>query len=116
MARNRQVKICVEPAVAEGFRLVCAADGVSMARELSRFMEQRAGVKSASTARLQTRHHRRETVRNVIGLLRAVAQAEEDYRDRIPENLQGGAMYESADAAVGLIDDAVSALEEAFGL
>jgi hypothetical protein len=52
----------------------------------------------------------------VIGLLRAVAQAEEDYRDRIPENLQGGAMYESADAAVGLIDDAVASLEEAFGL
>ena len=42
-------------------------------------------------------------------------QAEEDeYRDNMPENLQGSERYEAADAAVDNMSSAVDALDEAI--
>lgn len=37
---------------------------------------------------------------------------EEEYRDNIPENLQGSERYEKSEAAMEAIDSAVSSLEE----
>lgn len=37
---------------------------------------------------------------------------EEEYKDNIPENLQGSERYEIAEAAVDALDSAVSSLEE----
>lgn len=39
---------------------------------------------------------------------------EEEYRDNIPENLQGSERYERAEEAVDALDSAVSSLEEAL--
>lgn len=39
---------------------------------------------------------------------------EEEYKDNIPENLQGSERYERAEAAVDALDSAVSSLEEAL--
>jgi hypothetical protein len=116
MAKNRQLKISVEPELADRFKLACTTDGVSMASEITKFMERRAGEKYAGPdrVRLTTRRHRRKAVREVISLLNKTAQAEEAYRDNIPENLQGSAAYESADAALSNIEDAVSVLEGVF--
>ena len=43
-----------------------------------------------------------------------ILEAEEAYKDAIPENPQGSIRYEAADRAVGSLVDAVNALEEAF--
>jgi len=37
---------------------------------------------------------------------------EEEYRDNIPENLQGSERYEKADEACDMLGDAVSTLED----
>ena len=39
---------------------------------------------------------------------------EEEYRDNIPENLQGSERYERAEEAVDALDFAMSSLEEAL--
>jgi antitoxin component of RelBE/YafQ-DinJ toxin-antitoxin module len=116
MAKNRQLKISVEPELADSFKLVCAADGISMSGGITGFMERCVGEKHVRIhqARLTARRHRRKAVRDVIALLNAAAQAEETYRDNIPDNLQGGEAYESADVAVAAIEEAAAILEGAF--
>lgn len=44
--------------------------------------------------------------------LEALMEEEEDYRDNIPENLQGSERYKKADAACDNLSDAVSTLED----
>ena len=45
-------------------------------------------------------------------LLEEVQQEEEEYRDNIPENLQGSERYEKADEACDNLYSAISSLEE----
>ena len=116
MAKTRQLKISVEPGVADAFKAACAASGVSMASELSRFMRGHAGAPATAKAhdRTSTRGRRRKTVREAISLLNAVAEAEEAYRAAIPENLSGGSAHDAAQAAVEALEEAISILEGAF--
>lgn len=39
---------------------------------------------------------------------------EEDYRDNIPENLQGSQRYDDADEACDHLDDAIACIEDAI--
>lgn len=47
-------------------------------------------------------------------LLETLQAEEEEYRDNMPENLQGSERYEAADAAVDNMSSAVDALDEAI--
>lgn len=47
-------------------------------------------------------------------LLENFQAEEEEYRDNMPENLQGSERYEAADAAVDNMSSAVDALDEAI--
>ena len=47
-------------------------------------------------------------------LLENLQAEEEEYRDNMPENLQGSERYEAADAAVDNRSSAVDALDEAI--
>lgn len=47
-------------------------------------------------------------------LLENLQAEEEEYRDNMPENLQGSEGYEAADAAVDNMSSAVDALDEAI--
>lgn len=47
-------------------------------------------------------------------LLENLQAEEEEYRDNMPENLQGSERYEAADAAVDNTSSAVDALDEAI--
>lgn len=47
-------------------------------------------------------------------LLENLQAEEEEYRDNMPENLQGSERYEAADAAVDNMSSAVDALDEAL--
>lgn len=46
--------------------------------------------------------------------LEDLMQEEEEYRDNMPENLQGSERYERADEAVTAMEDAVSNLSDAI--
>lgn len=50
----------------------------------------------------------------IIADLEALKEEEEDYRDNIPENLQGSERYEKADEACNSLDSAVSSIEDAL--
>lgn len=47
-------------------------------------------------------------------LLENLQAEEEEYRDNMPENLQGSERYEAADAVVDNMSSAVDALDEAI--
>lgn len=47
-------------------------------------------------------------------LLENLQAEEEEYRDNMPENLQGSERYEAADAAVDNMSSAADALDEAI--
>lgn len=62
---------------------------------------------------------RRTTLHKIIAQLEELKEAlsdlqddEEDYRDNIPENLQGSSKYEKSDEAVSNIEDAIGDLED----
>lgn len=46
--------------------------------------------------------------------LEDIQQQEEEYRDNIPENLQGSDRYDKADSACSDLFDAVSSIDEAL--
>ena len=48
------------------------------------------------------------------GSVEELLEEEEDYRDNMPENLQGSERYEKADEACDNLADVVSSLEEAI--
>lgn len=50
----------------------------------------------------------------VMSALEDVQAEEEEYRDNMPENLQGSERYEKAETACNRLSDAVSDLEEAI--
>lgn len=46
--------------------------------------------------------------------LEMLHEEEEEYKDNIPENLQGSERYEKAETAVDALDSAISSLDEAL--
>jgi hypothetical protein len=116
--KNRQLKISAESDLADAFKAFCAAHGVSMASEFSRFMREssgaRAPVRTPGPDETSTRRRRRNAVAGIVAKLRSIADAEDSYCGNIPENLKSGAAHESASAAVDAIEEAIALLDEAF--
>jgi hypothetical protein len=111
-AHYTQIKISVNPEIAERFKEFCSQSGVSMASELSGFMNKSAASGSAHS--IKTRNDRRKETRRLIQRLEQIRDAEELYQDNIPENLQSSKRYEDAEQSIALIEDAISALEDAY--
>ena len=116
-----QVKAHVSPDVAADFKAACAARGESMATVISRAMIDYCGGKpeKKSKARVlapdySTRGKRRTALRYHTEQIEAIRDAEETYKDRIPETLQGGQRYDDAEQTVEALDEAVDALSRAF--
>ena len=116
-----QVKVYVRPDVSANFKDTCAARGESMASVISRAMIEYSGNKpekkqSAKTAApdYSTRGKRRTALRYYAEQIEAIRNAEENYKDNIPETLQGGQRYDDADNTVEALDEAVDALSRAF--
>ena len=115
MASYTQVKVSVRPEVAAAFKTACSRAGVSMASEMAWFMSTYPSAATKPAAiKIGTRPERRKAVRTITAALEAIRAAEESYRGNIPENLQTGQAYENADNAVERLQEAISALEDAF--
>jgi len=54
-----------------------------------------------------------DKIAEIRNLVEAIKDEEEEYRDNIPENLQGSKRYETAEAACDVLCEAVDLLEEA---
>jgi hypothetical protein len=114
-----QIKAAVHPDIADSFKAVCAATGVSVAGELSRFMAKHAAVTATSKAvitktervnSVSTMKKRRKVVRAVTELLEQVRDAEERFIANAPENLQSALIYETAEQYVSVLDDVIELL------
>jgi hypothetical protein len=114
-AHYTQVKISVKPEVAAAFKSTCAAGGASMAGVLSRCMSEYAGIAVNSAALpVDTRPNRRQAVRKIAQWIKAIRDAEEGYKNRIPQNLAESERYENAEESVAKLDEAIEALAEAY--
>jgi hypothetical protein len=90
-----QVKVSVFPSVAQGFKEACALSDTSMSAELVRFMaayanatdELPAAVTEKRQAQIKSRQGRRRLLLDIFGQLQDIRDAEEAYRDSIPENM-----------------------------
>ena len=115
---NKQLKILINAQLAKEFKAVCKKTGVSMAKELSGYMEGRIGSKTVPQTlpvRIVTRKDRRSAMLSIVLKLVAIREAEQAYMEAIPENLQGGPAYGDAECAIGTMDEAIDLLSEAYG-
>ena len=120
MTSFKQLKVSVEPDLAESFKTACINAGVPMAAELSAFMAARAGtmlrtaVKAAKNDGYDTRAKRRHHVNQIVIQLETIMGFEDAYRAKIPENLQSGPAYENAELAIDTLEQAIDLLKDAY--
>jgi hypothetical protein len=116
-SRYTQVKVSVAPDVAAAFKSACVMAGTSMASEIGGFMNARSGRLPDASRPLpdvSTRRRRRKEVKDLLLRLKRILEAEERYRDNIPENLQGSAVGDSADNIIELLSDVICSLEDVY--
>ena len=106
-----QTKFTIESDIVSAFKSKCKTQGVSMTSVIREFMQYSKPLKSVKI-KTDTRPLRKKAVLEIIDLLKAIIQMEEQYRDHIPEQFQ--TRIESADAACEQLSQAISCLEEAF--
>jgi len=107
-----QLKVSVDPTLAESFKLACKASGVSMADVLSRHMFLYSGThRPDKPAALATKRQRRAAVAKLMRQLENIRDSEVRYRDSIPQNLQNSVVFEAADHWVSVLDDTLDLLE-----
>jgi hypothetical protein len=117
--KKQQVKIYAEPDLADAFKTLCEKSGTSVTAELSAYMRKRTRLKEPTVStggRTDKRWQRKAIVRGIIDRLEKVRDAEEHYRDSIPENLCGGSLAEAADEAVARLTEAAETLSDAYAL
>jgi hypothetical protein len=116
-ANYTQIKVSVNSQIAASFKASCKADEVSMAKVLSDFMATKGGMSAGNHAvpdMLSSRAGRRELVGELAATLELVKEAEEQYRDNIPENLKESVRHENAEHSIESIEEALSLLLEAY--
>jgi len=113
-----QIKVSVPPETAEAFKAACAAAGVSMASELSRFMADYSATpitkKTAAANPVSSKKKRRNTARAAILMLEQVRDAEEQAMDNTPENFRGSDSYAESEENSSLLDEAIGILERIY--
>lgn len=105
-----QVKVSVQPEIAETFKAKCQAKGVSMASEITRFMSG----ENKKPDPCSTRKYRRKALASVIIQLENICDAEKQYWDNIPINMQNGERYEAAEQAYTAMEEALELLYQAY--
>jgi len=117
---KHQLKVSVEPDLAESFKAACMKSGVSMAAELSAFMASRTGAmaemakKAAKKDEYDTRAKRRRHVNHIVIQLETIMRYEDAYRARIPDSLQTGPAYENAETAIDNLEQAIELLKDTY--
>jgi hypothetical protein len=114
----KQVKIWTDVKTAETFKKVCSVSGISMSGELSRYMDERAGVLKRISDKnqncLNKRGERRKEIASIVLRVEQIRDAEQDYQSRIPESLRSAPAYEAADQAIEALDQVIELLINAY--
>ena len=110
--RYKQLKISVDPFTAASFKEACATANTSMAAKLAEFMVEftNAVAVRKPLPDYSTKRQRRAAVSKIIKQLEQIRDCEQDYCDRIPENLQNSVVYEKAEEFLIYLETAIDAL------
>ena len=68
----------------------------------------------STIADFATRRQRRNTVNNVIALLTNIRDAEQNYLENVPENLQNSESFEIGEYAVDALEEIIDMLVEVY--
>ena len=88
--------------------------GVSMAGILSEYMAKYSGVSSknnAPTSVVSSKRQRRAEIAKIIRRLENILDSEENYMNRIPENLHSSVVYEAAEQWASVLEEVIDLLE-----
>ena len=117
-ANYKQINIAVRPELAAAFRAACEQAKTPMREALIAFMSQYCKAPTAMKQQKDkgyiTRSSRRKATATIIAQLVRIRDAEEDYKQNIPANLQNSSRYVSAEQAIQVLDEAISILSDAF--
>jgi MinD-like ATPase involved in chromosome partitioning or flagellar assembly len=108
----KQLKVSVNQTIVSNFKNACAASNVSMAVKLSEFMADYSNtmVDGQPVHDYSTKRQRRSAIKKIVKQLEQVRDCEQDYSDRIPENLQNSSVYNRAEEFLEYVDAAIDAL------
>ena len=110
----KQVKVSVSQDIADAFKKMCVAKNVSMASVITEFMADfsKTAANKNESKDYATRRKRRIALNAVINQLEQIKNREEQYRDNIPENLQGSVVFETAEQCISYLDEAIEILSQ----
>jgi hypothetical protein len=107
-----QVKVSIDPVLANAFKEACRASGVSMASVLSDYMADFSRVdKKHKQGSLTTRRQRKTAIKRFSEQLCMIRDAEEAYLGNVPENFQGSVVTERAENFISLLEDVLEILD-----
>jgi len=117
-AHYAQVKVSVDPDIAAAFKADCQANGKSQASVLSGFMADYSQLnpdKTEPADKLDTRKRRRAAIKMITARLENLLAAEENYRDNVPENLQGSKWHEASESSICALREVIDCMLDIYG-
>jgi len=110
---KKQIKVLVDAELAQTFKQACETARISMAEALVQHMTafSKAPASSKET-NYTTRKQRRRAINAITKQLEQIKAHEEDYRDRIPENLQCSSVYERAEELISKLEEVLEIFTE----
>jgi len=112
-SQHTQIKITVSSEIADEFKALCLAEGVSITSKLKTYMICNHSMKLPDGP-YSTRQKRRKAVNLLIRECEAIMNAEQHYIDRMPENLENAPMHDEAEHTVDSLAEALELLRDAF--
>ena len=112
----KQIKVSIDADLALAFKNACIKRDLSMASVLTSFMSSyvKASLSKPHTPDYTTRRKRKAALLTIGEELQKIKDYEEDYRERIPDNLRASMTYERAEALVTLLDEIIDLLAEVW--
>ena len=109
----KQVKIYVKPEIAEAFKTKCLNEGVSLSEKLSGLMEGET-IRISAIDAVEQKGQRRKAVGIITGKLEKIIEAEIEYIENLPDNLQNSSLRDKAEEIIETLEEALSLLEQVY--
>ena len=116
-----QINISVDKQLAGAFKAACADKGVSLARAIKSFMRMSCNAPDCNrentnipAVRRSSRTMRRKEAARIAVNLERMMKEEEEYLDRMPENLRGSARGDAAEVSIAALSEAIDLLYDAY--
>ena len=114
-ANYKQLNVAINADLAETFKSACDANGEPARQALVRMITDYLYItqpekRVSSDPDYSTRAKRKKATGRLLAQLEAMRNAEEMYRDSIPENMYN--KREEAERIIGMYEDAIAAMDE----